>query len=214
MKGIIQLAVEVDYNELMKNSDVETLKLFTGSNGDLDVLEYHLDGISRHLTQVVSKFKFANYYIESDLFQNQEENLEEQGIEETVQNENEIEYTEESSEIEDHVDNSSESFASDLEEMFWSEIKTDSITQGLVDSYLSANDRGTIMKIVVNDKLEDVLKEEIKSQGWEVDVQSEAMEELYGIIIDPTDDSDADSDEFIVIFKGKDGSEYSQVSTW
>lgn len=219
MKGIIQLAVEVDYEEVAKNGDMETLKLFTGSSSELDVLKYHLDGLSRHLTQVVSEFEFVNYYIESDLLQDEKDgSTVEQASEELVESEGEIEegHVEESYEDEDvnveegllDGDHSTE------EENLWSEVNTNSLAQDLMESYLSANDRGTVMKIVVNENLEEFLKQEIDNQGWGVDVQSEAMEELYGIVIDPTEETDLGSEEFIVIFKGKDGSEYSQVSIW
>lgn len=221
MKGIIHLVVETDYDKLFSESDLESLKRFTGAKDEFEVIKHHVEGLTRELVERVSSLEFAKYHVESNIVEDENQTNVDEANEvfnkatdwtddeqdySTIIADNEEDFSQTS-------DEDSEVSEEEMVEDFqwgWGLDKSD-IKEGFKDVFNDVQDRGTIMKVVVNRTLYDTIKESLDDLGSQVEVVMEAMEDMYGIVVDLIDNED---DEFDVVMVSKDGKTYQVKSIW
>lgn len=89
LKGILQLVVEVDYDEMIKEESLDALQLFTGVKGKEDIMRHHMANLGQKLNDVLKELPLVTYNINGDFIEGTEKNIL-PIVEEVIEEESEV----------------------------------------------------------------------------------------------------------------------------
>lgn len=177
MIGVIQLVVEVNYDEMLKEDNLEAIHGYTGIPTADGMMKGHLNAIANKLTESVKGLPYVKYNIDGQFYPTPEQRQVE-AVEEEVEVEDiPVPYTPE--EMVEEVEPEPDKF-----ELLSTQLDGD------VD--LISIEKGFIKAIKVNGEFYEYLKKEVLSDenpmsylGFEIRI--EGMEEPYEIEFEPFD---------------------------
>lgn len=177
MIGVIQLVVEVNYDEMLKEDNLEAIHGYTGIPTADGMMKGHLNAIANKLTESVKGLPYVKYNIDGQFYPTPEQP--------------QVEAVEEEVEVEDiPVPYAPEEMVEEVEpEQDKFELLSTQL-DGDVD--LISIEKGFIKAIKVNGEFYEYLKKEVLSDenpmsylGFEIRI--EGMEEPYEIEFEPFD---------------------------
>ncbi|PEF30361.1 hypothetical protein CON39_11860 [Bacillus thuringiensis] len=181
MKGVIQLVIEVNYDEMLKAENLEGIHAYTGIQTEEGMMKEHMGALGNKIVAQLEGLPYVKYNVDGQFYPSTPEQPQTEAVEESVEEEEEqpeekpvLTGDEEIDSMIKEVDNI------ELKERLDSDIDIISIEKGFIKA------------IKVNGEFFEYLKGESPSDETPMsyfgfDIRVEGMEEPYEIEYEPYD---------------------------
>jgi hypothetical protein len=171
LKGLLQVTIHIDYDEMFKGN-IDSLKLFTGKNDEKGIIEKHMAQIGEEISSILRDNPIITYQMRGDLLP-----LDKEETGQSVDNDSNTDAIVEDSiqELSDDIEGDGSVLTDDVVDAEFEEVTNSKSTVDYIDLLIQDIDdtevnRGIIDNILINQKVKEQFAEKYNiPQGQTVD---------------------------------------------